>query len=427
MRVVRMTRGALGRHPHGLPRVRKLRHEILASELEGLYVYLDGRLDRIGIETQPEVAVRILDLVNKTDAQLSDYSKVIKNDVALSGRLIRLANSALFAQRTPVTSIDRACVLLGIDRLRAFSLGFYLSRSAASDVAHALSRRVWGESVYRACLAAALARKLAPEHTVEAFLIGLMLDAGLPLMHKLLGQAFLDLDREGLPPPRRFHREFHTLPFTHIDVIATLARRWKLPPTLSKPLIWHHTPPADSLSADPENTLRRIAFYVGALELDPRTRMPREEAPLSALATRFLRFEEPDLAKLIAGSATDYRNTMTVFSGMADVIENIDHLPDLVHVQLARVLDETLTRTAVAPERSAPQRFRLGGCTVEVSPEQPGTTMVYLISACGERISCFRLAAAAGGVQQIRRAFSLDPELDDDAASLEDHLRRLAA
>jgi HD-like signal output (HDOD) protein len=407
--------------------VRKIRSEISAAELEALYAALDGKLERVGLETQPEIAVKILALVNKPDAQLQDYARIIRNDVSLSGRLLRLANSALFAQITPVTSLDRACVLLGIERLRAFSLGFYLSRAAASDAGHQLSRRIWGESVFRACFATSLAKRLCPEYGVESFLIGLMLDAGVPLMHKLLGQAFLDLEAEGHPPAKRFQREFHTLPFTHIDIIATLARRWKLPPLLMKPLMWHHTPPADSLAADPESVLRRIAFYVGTLDLDQRTRLPREAAPMPALASRVLGCDEKQLAVLVHTATSDYKNTMTLFNGMADAMTDLDHLPDLVHVQLARVLDETLVRSAVTTPRAAPQRFRLGGCQVELAPEHPGSTTAYLVTPSGERIASCRVAGTSNLVQQIRSAFSIDPDPTDDAPMLEDHLRKLAA
>jgi HD-like signal output (HDOD) protein len=410
--------------------VRKIRSEISAAELESLYAHLDGKLDRVGLETQPEVAVRILDLVNKPDAQLQDYARIIKNDVSLTGRLLRLANSALFAQISPVTSLDRACVLLGVERLRAFSLGFYLSRAAASDAGHQLSRRIWGESVFRACFATSLAKRLCPEHGVEAFLIGLMLDSGVPLMHKLLGKAFLDLEAEGSPPAKRFQREFHTLPFTHIDLIATLARRWKLPPLLMKPLMWHHTPPADALSNDPEAVLRRIAFYVGTLDLDRRTLLPRESAPMPALASRVLGCDEKQLASLVSSATSEYKNTMSLFSGMADAMNDLDHLPDLVHVQLARVLDETLTRSAITTPRSvagAVQRFRLGACHIELTPDHPGATTAFLVTPTGERIASCRVAGTSNLVQQIRSAFSIDPDPTDDTPLLEDHLRKLAA
>ncbi|MEK6703789.1 MAG: HDOD domain-containing protein, partial [Planctomycetota bacterium] len=337
----------------------KARCELSATEIEQLHRALGEKLDRVGIETQPEVAMKILDLVNDAQAQLVDYAKIIKTDAALSGRLLRLANSAFFAQVTPVSTLERACSLLGIDRLRAFSLGFYLSRAASSDVAHRLSRRVWGESVFRACLAACLARRLVPHATMEAFIVGLMMDAGLPLMYKLQGRPFLEIDEERATPSRRHHREFTSLAYTHVDVIAVLAKTWKLPSMLAKPLVWHHSPPGDCTRQEPEHILHRIAYYVGALELDDRTKLPREAAPMSALATRMIGCDDRDLTKLIAAAAGEYKATMAVFSGVAASMESIDSLPDLVHLQLARILDETLTRETVINPKPTPSVFRL--------------------------------------------------------------------
>src|SRR5205823_4861273 len=81
-------------------------------------------------------------------------SEIIRADAALAGRVLRLANCAFFAQRQPITNLDRSCVLLGVDRLKSVALGFYLSRAAAGDPRQSLSRRIWGQSVYRACLSA---------------------------------------------------------------------------------------------------------------------------------------------------------------------------------------------------------------------------------------------------------------------------------
>lgn len=405
----------------------KSRCELSASEIEQLHRALADKLDRVGIETQPEVAMKILDLVNNADAQLSDYAKVIKTDAALAGRLLRLANSAFFAQLTPVSTMERACSLLGIDRLRAFSLGFYLSRAAGGDVSHKLSRRVWGESVFRGCLAACLARRLLPHATMEAFIIGLMMDAGLPLMYKLQGRPFLEIDEEKAAPSRRHHREFTTLSYTHVDVIAVLAKRWKLPVLLAKPLAWHHSPPGDCTREEPEHILHRIAYYVGALELDDRTRLPREAAPMSALATRIIGCDDRDLTKLIASAASEYKATMAVFSGVACSMDGVDSLPDMVHLQLTRILDETLTRETVMNVKPTPSVFRLGGFALELVSDEPGWLTVYLNDSGGQRIASNTFTTAAATIAQIASAFSLDPAPDDDTGAIEAQLRKLAA
>ena len=125
----------------------KQRSLLTASQLTELHEFLGRRLDAIGIESQPEVVLRLLELSKNQDAQLRDYAGVIKTDHAISGRVLKLANSAMFAQRSAVSSLERGCTLLGIERLKAVSLGFHLSRAANTKDAASrdIARKVWPE------------------------------------------------------------------------------------------------------------------------------------------------------------------------------------------------------------------------------------------------------------------------------------------
>ncbi len=109
----------------------RTRNTLTAAEVMKMLEHLEERLARIGLETQPDVALKILNLTTDPKSQLSDYARVIKTDPGLSGRLLKLSNSALFAQRNPVTSIDRACLLIGVSRLKSMSLGFHLGAARA--------------------------------------------------------------------------------------------------------------------------------------------------------------------------------------------------------------------------------------------------------------------------------------------------------
>lgn len=404
----------------------KIRSHLTSSEVEQLLDFLGTKLQTIGLETQPEVALKILELTSDTNAQLADYSKVIRTDPALSGRLLRLSNSAMFAQRNPVTTIDRACILLGIERLRAFSLGFYISRSVRNK-ACAVSRRVWGQSVYRACLAAELARRRMPILMSEAFLSGLMLDAGIPIMLRLLGEPYAHLLEEGRSPPKLHHREFTTLPFTHVDVAVALTRWWKLPDILAKPVQWHHTPPTEGEPALQEQHLHRIVYYVGSIDLDDRTAVPTESKPLAPMAARLLGFGEPDLPGILSRTSNDYRATLGIFSDAADAMEDVDSLPERISVQLTRVLDDSLAQSMGALSSPGNSRFRLGGHEIELAVETGGFAIAYLTDGKGERISCCRVIPSERAVNMIRQAFSLEPMPDDEVDRMKAQLRSMAA
>src|SRR5262249_36603395 len=71
----------------------------------------------------PRGAQRMLVAINRDDVSLKALSALIERDQSLAARLLRLANSALFAVRTKVTGISQAVTLLGFARVRDLVLG----------------------------------------------------------------------------------------------------------------------------------------------------------------------------------------------------------------------------------------------------------------------------------------------------------------
>ena len=72
----------------------KPRRDITSAELDAHRQRLDAHLDRVGLETMPQVAARLLELAADPNAQIRDYVDAIKTDWALTWRVRRLANSA---------------------------------------------------------------------------------------------------------------------------------------------------------------------------------------------------------------------------------------------------------------------------------------------------------------------------------------------
>ncbi len=405
----------------------KPRCELSAIEIEDLHGSLDVRLATVGIPTQPEVASRILELVGKSDSQIADYVKIVRMDAALTGRMLRLVNSAHFAQREPVTSLDRACALLGIEKLKSFTLGFYLSRAAATDPAAQLSRQVWGQSVFRACLAAELARKLAPRVATEAFVVGLMIDAGVPLMAKLVGGQFLDLVSRRIAPTKLYVSEFQSLGYTHVDVVTVLMRRWKMPVMLSRPIEWHHTQPGDSSRSDDPQALQRIAYYVGAIDLVPTGKTINDPPPLTSMASRVLGMGSDVLGDVVKRASTEYVTASAMFAQVAETVADMDGLSARVHNQLTDLLD-TSVASMIKPEAAeSTGTFNLGGLRVELRRETDGEAIACVFDSSNQAIIAHRFRPDGVDAEALREAIGLDPAPTDENARLEVFLRSIAA
>ena len=71
----------------------------------------------------PPLKLNLLQLmseVNKEDFEIAKVEKIIKRDISLSYKLLRLINSAYFRRVQEVTSIKQAMVLIGEDKIRQF-------------------------------------------------------------------------------------------------------------------------------------------------------------------------------------------------------------------------------------------------------------------------------------------------------------------
>ncbi len=401
------------------------RCNLSSSQIGELREYLDRRIGALGLESQPVVVARILDLNSSQTASFSDYAKVIRTDPALSGRLLKIANSAYYAQRKPVTGLDRACVLIGLERLKAFSLGFYLGRGAA-DRESEFSRSVWGQSVFRACLAAELTREAWPILVVEAFVIGLVLDAGLGLMPRLMHGDYAPVIDANLPPDELFDREFKQQEFTHVDVVSALLRKWRLPDLLARPIELHHAPPARRAELDPIAKLHRIAFVVGQADCR-RTLSPEETSPtLPAKTEELLGIGREKIVAAIQRAVVEYQAAIDLFAEFASKLCSLEELSSRVQVQLADTLDDMLELGGGACAEVI-ERFLNGDTLLEARRQSPGSWIAYLCDGSGGHLAQVTFQIAHADVRAIRESLGLSGEEDTLIRSMVEMLAKRAA
>lgn len=409
-----------------LPSVRLRRREFTPRQIDELYQRLDVRTGALAPTSQPQVAAKIVELSQSPKSQLKDYAQVIQTDPTITGRLLRMANSAFYAQRAPVTTLERALVVLGTDRVKAIALGFYLSRFAADSPHHALSQRIWGEGVYRAALCASLARAICPNLVGEAFIVGLLLDAAQPLMLSLLPQDYPGVLAEATSPGKLFALEYDRLEFTHVDVLASLARRWKLPRLLVRPLLWHHTLPPVGPSSDPTVLLHRLAYFAGSIQLAPGG-LPRVDTPQPSVADRILQLAPSDLARACHSAADEFHAMISVFADVAALPVDVESLTERVQFQLTELLDEQFARAVRLETRGGAERLAIAGQIIEVEPGRVGEVAAYIMTESGQRLVSCTVNPSRDGPDIVARLLGLEDAPPTDLANLVRIMRSIAA
>src|SRR5690606_28663623 len=76
------------------------------------------------LPSPPAVAMRIIQLAQDPEADIGTVADVIALDTALSARMMRIANSPLYASRRRIENLGQALTMLGLNATLQLALGF---------------------------------------------------------------------------------------------------------------------------------------------------------------------------------------------------------------------------------------------------------------------------------------------------------------
>lgn len=201
----------------------------------------------------PQVAVEVTRLTrsdvsdeDNVEANAAELAKLIQRDVALAGQVMRVANSALYARRTPVVTLPQAIAWLGIREIRTITFAIAVQGQVfASTYFRREMAELWRESVITALFAQEVAR-LKRRNVESAYLCGLLHRVGMAVVLGRVGSAAL---MHRLSPDSAQVMQFAA---AHEARVGTqLAQSWQLPPAVTA-AISHWSDPTKATDARTE-------------------------------------------------------------------------------------------------------------------------------------------------------------------------------
>ena len=173
----------------------------------------------------------------------TELAKLIQRDVALAGQVMRVANSALYARRTPVVTLPQAIAWLGMREIRTIAFAVAVQGQVfASTYFRNEMADLWRESVITALFAQEIAR-LKRRNVESAYLCGLLHRVGMAVILAHVGAAVV---KHRLTPDSA---QVMRLAARHEARVGTqLAISWQLPPAVSAAIAHWRDPPAAEMS-----------------------------------------------------------------------------------------------------------------------------------------------------------------------------------
>lgn len=204
---------------------------------------LEKLLDIQEIATLPSVTTKILQQIEDNNVDIRKVANTIETDAPLTAKILKVANSAIYGLRTPVSSIAQAIITIGLNRLANIVIGvsifsrFILHSQRESQQ---FMEKFWWHSASTGIVSKSLAKRIDRNFKEMEFIGGLLHDFGkLVLMQYnfseykkvidlIKNESLIDIDAEK-----------KIFGVDHLEVGDFVAKRWKLPNPITNVISYH--------------------------------------------------------------------------------------------------------------------------------------------------------------------------------------------
>ncbi len=197
------------------------------------------------LATLPEVTVKIIHIVENPKSTARDLHDVIKNDPALSARILKVVNSAFYGLPGQIASIDRAIVLLGLSAVKNIAIAASMTHlfNGGASIEGFSGAEVWRHSIGVGVASRMISTAQGHPTVEESFLAGMMADLGLLVERQIFTQQLAEVVARFNEDGGDFCKlEQEVIGADHQAFGMALATKWRFPQPLCTTIGYHHKP-----------------------------------------------------------------------------------------------------------------------------------------------------------------------------------------
>ncbi len=194
----------------------------------------------------PATATRLISLVARDDWELDEVVEVVSLDPAITGRLLRVANSAASAAASRISTVADAVMRMGGGTVAQIATAAAVRGTIDAPLpVYGLGEgALWRHSVAAALGVECLRAKSKVRIPSESFTAALLHDIGkLVLGRRLLPEAVRGLDAaHQIGHVAGIAAENEVLGVNHAELGGLIAQHWRLPEPIRLAIAHHHDP-----------------------------------------------------------------------------------------------------------------------------------------------------------------------------------------
>lgn len=215
---------------------------------------------QVDFPSPSRVATEIISLARDPDIEMAKVAQAVSRDPAITAKILRIANSAFYAQRRPSQNLRQALVIIGLNAALTLALSFSLVSSFRALRPNGIDYpRFWRRSLLSATAARAFSELAKVGQAEDIFLAGLLQDISVLAIDKVSRDFYAKLPVGALHSDWRTY-EVQQLGKDHAWYSALLLKSWNLPARIWQAVEHSHTPQILSASTEEGNYARCVAL-----------------------------------------------------------------------------------------------------------------------------------------------------------------------
>jgi len=201
-------------------------------------ILLEQRLSGNDLELPvlSDTAMQVLAIADEENVDAKTLADILQRDQALASHVLRVSNSAAYAPKEPIVSLQQAISRMGFPTVREIAVSVAVRAKVFDVPGHRVRvRQLWMHSAATAVFAREVAR-LRRQNVEAGFLCGLLHDVGKPMVAQVLAdEAQKHTDRP--IPPVILEAAMDAF---HVELGSRMVRHWKLPAWVVGAIEGHH-------------------------------------------------------------------------------------------------------------------------------------------------------------------------------------------
>ena len=230
----------------------------------------------------PNVYYELKDGIDEIDSDFDDFEYIIKQDISLSARILKIVNSPYFGMPSQVETISHAVSIIGLAELNELALSTFVLDKFKNNSSNILNiNRFTDHSVFCGTAAKLIAEMVSYPKRETLFTSGMLHDIGRLVLcvnaSKKMEECFKVSKEEG---KSLTEVEAEVFGFDHTEVGMALLTKWKLPLVHIETAGFHHSY-KDTLDFAIETAIIHVADLLAWLNNKGDVDVPNETPVLN--------------------------------------------------------------------------------------------------------------------------------------------------